>query len=245
MAKTAGIMVIGNEILSGKIVDTNSPYLCQELRTLGVDVRRIVVLPDEVEVIAQDVVTLARQFDYVFTSGGVGPTHDDVTIEAIARGLQRRLQIHPDLYALLQQHWADRPSMAREKMASVPEGAQLLMEPSLPIPVLLVENVYIFPGIPQLFRRKFDSIKERFRDLPYYLRQVYVTEPESTFSHQLELLLREFPALLLGSYPEVKNPAYRVKLTLESKDPDYLAQAYERLLALLPAAYIRDPAGQA
>jgi molybdenum cofactor synthesis domain-containing protein len=239
MAKTAGIMVIGNEILSGKIVDTNSPYLCQELRALGVDVRRIVVLPDDVEVIAQDVATFSRVFDYVFTSGGVGPTHDDVTIEAIAHGLQRRLCIHPDLHALLQQHWADRPSAAREKMASVPEGAQLLLEPSLPIPVLLVENVYIFPGIPQLFRRKFDSIKERFRDLPYHLRQVYVTVPESTFFHQLDLLVREFPTLLLGSYPEAKNPAYRVKLTLESKDPAYLAQAYERLLALLPPEYVR------
>ena len=234
MAKTAGIIVIGNEILSGKIVDTNSPYLCQELRLLGVDVRRIVVIPDDVPVIAHDVVTFSRQFDLVFTTGGVGPTHDDVTIEAIAHGLQRRLRIHPDLDALLQQHWADRPSAAREKMASVPEGAQLLMEPSLPIPVLLVDNVYIFPGIPQLFRRKFDSIKERFRDVPYHLRQIYVTEPESTFSHLLDTLVREFPALMLGSYPEVKNPEYRVKLTLESKDHAYLAQAYERLLTLLP-----------
>ena len=134
MAKTAGIIVIGNEILSGKIVDTNSPYLCQELRMLGVDVRRIVVVPDDVAVIAHDVVTFSHLFDLVFTTGGVGPTHDDVTIEAIAHGLQRRLIIHPDLDALLQQHWADRPSAARGKMASVPEGAQLLMEPSLPRP---------------------------------------------------------------------------------------------------------------
>src|SRR5262249_27512726 len=128
-----------------KIVDTNSPYICQELRALGVDVRRIVVVPDEVEVIASDVVTCSRAFDYVFTTGGVGPTHDDVTIEAIAHGLQRRLVIHPELDALLQDLWAERPSSAREKMASVPEGAALLMEPSLPIPVLQVNNVYIFP----------------------------------------------------------------------------------------------------
>lgn len=238
MAKTAGIIVIGNEILSGKVVDTNSPYLCQELRALGVDVRRIVVVPDDIAIIAEDVVTCAHTFDYVFTTGGVGPTHDDVTIEAIARGLQRRVVVHPDLEALLQRYWADRPVAAREKMASVPEGAHLLMEPSLPIPVLLVENVYIFPGIPQLFRQKFDSIKERFRDLPYHLRQVYVTTPESSFSHLLDTLVSEFPDLLLGSYPEVKNPAYRVKLTLESKDPAYLVQAYERLLALLPPDYI-------
>ncbi len=239
MAKTAGILVIGNEILSGKVVDTNSPYMCQELRTLGVDVRRIVVVPDEIEVIARDIVAFAGAFDYVFTMGGVGPTHDDVTIEAIAHGLQRRLVIHPELDALLQQHWAERPSSARQKMASVPEGAALLMEPSLPVPVLQVDNVYIFPGIPQLFRRKFDSIKERFRELPYHVRLVYVDARESDFAHLLDTVVREFPELMLGSYPEAANPNYSVKLTLESKDPAYLERACVRLLALFPADAIR------
>jgi len=241
MAKTAGIMVIGNEILSGKVVDTNSPYMCQELRALGVDVQRIVVIPDDIGVIASDVMTFSRAFDYVFTTGGVGPTHDDVTIEAIAHGLQRRLMIHPELDALLQQLWAERPSAARQKMASVPEGAELLMEPSLPIPVLRVDNVYIFPGIPQLFRRKFESIKERFRELPYYVRLVYVNARESDFAHLLDTVMREFPELMLGSYPEVANPNYRVKLTLESKDPVYLERAWARLLALFPADVIRTP----
>jgi molybdenum cofactor synthesis domain-containing protein len=238
MAKTAGILVVGNEILSGKVVDTNSPYLCQELYTLGVEVRRVAVVPDDIEVIAADVATFAQMFDYVFTTGGVGPTHDDVTIEAVAKGLQRQVVIHPELEALIEEHWIDRPETARQKMASVPEGVQLLMEPSLPVPVLLIENVYVFPGIPQLFRRKFDSIKERFRDLPYYGHQVYVTIPESSFAHLLHALLHEFPEVLLGSYPEVRNPDYRVKLTLESKDAAYLARAYDHLLALLPAEAI-------
>ena len=96
MAKTAGILVVGNEILSGKVVDTNSPYLCQELYTLGVDVRRVAVVPDDIAIIAGDVATFAQMFDYVFTTGGVGPTHDDVTIEAVAKGLQRQVVIHPD-----------------------------------------------------------------------------------------------------------------------------------------------------
>lgn len=238
MATTAGILVIGNEILSGKVVDTNSPYLCQELHTLGVNVQRICVVPDDIDIIARDVAMLSRSFDHVFTTGGVGPTHDDVTIEAVAQGLQRRVVVHPELEAILDQHWGDRPPAARVKMASVPEGAELLMEPSLPIPVLLVQNVYIFPGIPQLFRRKFDSIKERFQDEPYHGRRVYLTARESDFSHLLNTLMQEFPDLMLGSYPEVGNPEYRVKLTLESKDQAYLTQAYERLLALLPPDYV-------
>ena len=238
MATTAGILVIGNEILSGKVVDTNSPYLCQELHTLGVDVQRICVVPDDIDVIARDVALLSRSFDHVFTTGGVGPTHDDVTIEAVAQGLQRRVVVHQELEALLDQHWGDRPPAARIKMASVPEGAELLMEPSLPIPVLRVQNVYIFPGIPQLFRRKFDSIKDRFQEEPYHGRRVYLTARESDFSHLLDTLMQEFPDLMLGSYPEVGNPEYRVKLTLESKDQVYLARAYERLLALLPSDYV-------
>jgi len=238
MATTAGILVIGNEILSGKVVDTNSPYLCQELYSLGVDVQRICVVPDDIDVIARDVAMLSQSFDHVFTTGGVGPTHDDVTIEAVAQGLQRRVVVHPELEAILDQHWGDRPPAARVKMASVPEGAELLMEPSLPIPVLRVQNVYIFPGIPQLFRRKFDSIKDRFQDEPYHGRRVYLTARESDFSHLLDTLMQEFPDLMLGSYPEVGNPEYRVKLTLESKDKVYLMQAYERLLALLPSDYV-------
>jgi FAD synthetase len=239
MAKTAGILVIGNEILSGKVVDTNSPHLCQELYELGVEVRRITVIPDDIDIIAQDVATFSRLFDHVFTTGGVGPTHDDVTIAAVARGMQRRVVVNAELEALLNAHWGDRPDAARTKMASVPEGAELLMEPSLPIPVLQVENVYIFPGIPQLFRRKFASIKERFRDLPYHGRQVYVSVRESDFSHLLDQLVAEYPDLQLGSYPEVGNPEYRVKLTLASKDDVYLAQAFDRLLHLLPTDYVR------
>ena len=238
MAKTAGILVIGNEILSGKVVDTNSPHLCQELYALGVDVRRITVVPDDIEIIAQDVASFSQLFDHVFTTGGVGPTHDDVTIEAVARGMQRRVVVNADLEAILSERWGDRPDAARTKMASVPEGAELLMEPDLPIPVLQVKNVYIFPGIPQLFRRKFESIKERFRDLPYYGRQVYVTVRESDFSHFLNQLVAEYPHLQLGYYPEVGNPEYRVKLTLASKDEGYLAQAFDRLLDLLPTHYV-------
>lgn len=238
MAKTAGILVIGNEILSGKVVDTNSPHLCQELYALGVDVRRIAVVPDDIDIIARDVASFSQSFDHVFTTGGVGPTHDDVTIEAVAQGMQRRVVVNPQLVALLDEHWGDRPDAARTKMASVPEGAELLMEPSLPVPVLQVANVYIFPGIPQLFRRKFDSIKERFRDFPYHGRQVYLTARESDFSHLLDQLVEEFPDLQLGSYPEVGNPEYRVKLTLESKDKTYLTQAFDRLLDLLPNDYV-------
>src|SRR5207248_2634659 len=145
MPKTAGIVLIGNEILSGKIADANAAYLCRELRQLGVEVRRISVIPDEVELIAREVAAHSREYDLVFTSGGVGPTHDDVTIEGVARAVG-----------------------------------------------------------------------------------------EGTLAEHLNELLTDFPLLLLGSYPEFSNPEYKVKVTLESRDPGYLDKGLAELLRRLP-----------
>src|SRR5919197_4272648 len=104
MPKTAGIVLIGNEILSGKVIDANAAYLCRELRDLGVEVRRIVVVPDEVALIAEEVTAFSKAFDLVFTSGGVGPTHDDVTIEGVARAMGAAVLRHPTLVAMLERY---------------------------------------------------------------------------------------------------------------------------------------------
>jgi FAD synthetase len=234
MAKTAGIVIIGNEILSGKVQDANAAYLLHELRLLGVDVKKVSVIPDEVDIIALEVATFSRQFDVVFTSGGVGPTHDDVTIEGIAKAFGHRVIRHPELERLLRSRYGSELNEARLKLTEVPEGAVLIREDSLWLPAVAMENVYIFPGIPDLLRQKFESIKERFRDRPYFLRKVYVKEGEGNIAAFLHDLLREFPELMLGSYPDIHNPSYRVMLTLESKDEAYLHTALERLLAMLP-----------
>jgi FAD synthetase len=235
MAKTAGIVIIGNEILSGKVQDVNATHLLRELRLLGVDVKKVSVIPDEVDIIALEVATFSRQFDVVFTSGGVGPTHDDVTIEGIAKAFGHRVIRHPELERLLRGRYGGELNEARLKLTEVPEGAVLIREDSLWLPAVAVENVYIFPGIPDLLRQKFDSIKERFREQPYFLRKVYVKESEGNIAAFLHDILREFPELMLGSYPDIHNSSYKVMLTLESKDDEYLRIALERLLAMLPA----------
>src|SRR5207249_12157418 len=145
MAKTAGIVLIGNEIRSGKVVDANASYLCRELRALGVDVRRICAIPDEVELIAAEVAAQSRDFDVVFTSGGVGPTHDDVTIEGVARALGVAVVRHPQLAGLLRQYYGERLNEAHLKMAEVPEGAELVGAESLRFPTIVMRNVYILP----------------------------------------------------------------------------------------------------
>lgn len=238
MATTAGILIIGNEILSGKIQDTNSPYLCRELRALGVEVKRVSVIPDDVEIIAAEAAIFSAAYDIVITTGGVGPTHDDVTVEGIAKGLGRGVISHPELEGLLKQLYAGQLNSARLRLAKVPEGAELFGQPDLGFPVVILKNIYIFPGVPEILRQKFDGIKERFRETPFFLKKVFVTTGESSIAEHLDALMREYPALLLGSYPALHNPDYRVTLTLESKDPAYLDSALSRLISLLPSSAV-------
>jgi molybdenum cofactor synthesis domain-containing protein len=234
MAKTAGIVLIGNELLSGKVVDANAAYLCRQFRELGVEVRKISVIPDEVDLIAREVREFQAAFTWVFTSGGVGPTHDDVTIEGVARALGVPVVRDPGLVARFTEVFHDRLNEARLKMADVPEGAELLAMDSLIVPVVKLANVFVFPGVPEIFRQKFEAIKERFRERPFLLRNVYVRIGEGTLAEHLNAMLDEFPELLCGSYPEFSNPEYKVRVTLESKEFDYLERALRYLLDRLP-----------
>jgi molybdenum cofactor synthesis domain-containing protein len=235
MPKTAGIILIGNEILSGKIQDANALYLCRELRALGVDVRRISVIPDEIQLIAEEVANFSREFDVVFTSGGVGPTHDDVTIEGVARAMTVPVVRHPALVELLERYYRGRVTEAALRMAEIPEGAELVGGETVRFPTVLIRNVYVLPGVPEIFRAKFEALRERFRDAPIHLRNVFVSIGEGTLADYLNRLLGAFPLLQLGSYPEFSNPEYKVKVTLESRDRGYVEQALADFLARLPA----------
>lgn len=234
MSKTAGIIIIGNEVLSGKTQDTNSHFLCVELRRLGVEVQKISTIQDEIDLIGEEVAYFSKRFDFVFTTGGVGPTHDDVTIEGIARGFSVPVVRHPEIENRMRQRLGRDVNEARLRMANVPEGAALLATEALFAPVINIHNVYIFPGIPRILQERFDAIKERFRGEPYLLKNVFVRYGEGVIASTLNDLLVKFPHLLLGSYPVLDLPDYKVKVTLESKDSDYLEGALKTLLASLP-----------
>ena len=238
MPKTAGIILIGNEILSGKIPDANAAYLCRELRALGVDVRRITVIPDEVQLIAEVVAEFSRDFDVVFTSGGVGPTHDDVTLEGVARAMTVPVVRDPVLADLIQRYSRGPVTEAALRMADIPDGAELVGGESVRFPTVLMRNVYVLPGVPEIFRAKFDALRERFRDQPIHLKNVFVSIGEGTLADYLNHLLADFPLLQLGSYPEFSNPEYKVKVTLESRDRGYVEQALADFLARLPAEVV-------
>jgi len=231
---TAGILIIGNEILSGKVTDTNSPYLCRELRVLGVDVERILTIPDEIELIAHEVRKLSADYDLVFTSGGIGPTHDDLTMDGIAAAFGREIEQNSSIASRIERAQGKPPNESQLKMAMIPEGARLVDAGDLWFPVVIIENVHIFPGIPELLRKKFESIRERFRGVPVLLKRVFVKRPESDIAASLHELLTEYPQLMLGSYPRIGEEAFHVILTLESRDAGYLQQALDSLLGRLP-----------
>lgn len=238
---SAGILIIGNEILSGKVADLNSTFLCRELRALGVDVGHISVIPDRVDLIANEVRMLSQRFDYIFTTGGVGPTHDDVTMEGVALAFDVALEEHPAFQAYFKKLLAQTGEAYNEsyrKMSMVPAGSELIDTEDLLFPLVSKANVFIFPGIPKLLYKKFDAVRERIRGVPILLRRVYLTRYESEIAHHLNELLEKFPELELGSYPRTENEAHKVLVTLESRDADYLQRALKALLAELPADFV-------
>lgn len=231
--RTCAMVVVGNEILSGKVQDSNSFFAARELRKIGVALKRVVVVPDELKPIADEVVYCARTFDFVLTSGGVGPTHDDITIEAIAMAFGRKIVIHPELERVVRLYFTERLATGM-KMAEVPEGAVLNAVGDMRFPTVQLDNIYVLPGIPQIFESKLTALLGRFTTDPYYVHAIYTSAGEGTIAELLNECLKSYPDLLLGSYPRIGNTEYRVKVTLESKDRDYLERAFARLLELLP-----------
>lgn len=236
--RTAGLIVIGNEILSGKVVDTNSTFLAQQLRAVGVSLLRMVVIPDDVGVIAAEVAAMRHTVDVLFTSGGVGPTHDDVTIAGIAQGLGRAVVRHPSLERLLREAFGDKINDAHLKLAEVVEGTDLEYHRNLNFPTFRVENIYVLPGIPEIFRDKVLALKPRLASDPFHLRIVYARAIESSIAPFLNRTLEQFPDLLLGSYPKLNDPEYQVRITLESKDQQYVERALAALLDMLPPSAV-------
>ncbi|XP_052653626.1 FAD synthase [Harpia harpyja] len=247
-AATAGIIVIGDEILKGQTQDTNSFFMCRRLRALGVRVARISVVPDEVDAIASEVAAFAARFTYVLTSGGIGPTHDDVTFEAVARAFGERVTPHPELVALVHKFFGKTDAQCPEmKLARVPESSYLNYSMdrctggTFKYPLVSVRNVYIFPGIPALMERALDGLTHLFRSeqTRFHTRTIYVAADEILITPVLDQADATFQGhVSLGSYPDWANNYYRVKLTLDSESEQDLEEAYRFLIEKLPPGVV-------
>lgn len=240
MPRRAAMLVIGNEILTGKVREGNLETLAQQLFRMGIELRRAVVCPDEVDVIARDLNELRRAHDLVFTSGGVGPTHDDVTLPAVARAFDRPLERSPIIEGLIRQHWADRVTEGHLRMAEIPAGASLVIE-DVPWPVISIENVYVLPGVPEIFELELRALRAHIgSDTPFVTRAIYTMCDEGEIAALLESVTRDHPNVAIGSYPRWRDPAYRVKLTFDGATEGEVDAALEQCLrGLSPDAVVR------
>ncbi|KAM6435705.1 FAD synthase isoform 1-T4 [Liasis olivaceus] len=247
-AVTAGIIIIGDEILKGYTQDTNSFFMARKLRSLGVKVAKISVVPDEVDAIATEVTSFASRFTYVLTSGGIGPTHDDVTFEAVAKAFGEKVQPHPEMVELVKKFFGkSQPESPKMKLACVPESSLLnygvdeKTGRTFPFPLVSVQNVYIFPGIPSLMKRALDGLGHLFRNekTQFYSQEIYVNAEETQIASVLNQANAKFwPRTNLGSYPDWVSNYHRVKLILDSDSKGELDKVHAFLMENLPRGVV-------
>ena len=227
--RTATGILIGDEILSGKFRDENGPFLIDKMRSKGVRLLRLATIPDELEEIASEVRWCSEHSDVVFTSGGVGPTHDDRTLEAVAMAFGVPLVQHAELVHAIQRF--NLPlNGSTLRMATVPEGTELVSVSDLRFPALRFSNIYMLPGIPKLFRLKVDAIAEDWERNEAYSATVRVTERETDIAERLRAIDAAHPEVIIGSYPRIDETEFRVVLTLESANHDSLEAAKAAIL---------------
>jgi molybdenum cofactor synthesis domain-containing protein len=234
---SAVLLIIGNEVLSAKVTDENGPFLARRLRDLGIRLLAIHTIPDEVEEIASALDRVRGRCSWVFTTGGVGPTHDDVTIAAVARSLGRPVSRSAPLEAVFRamhrrHHAGEEIPEAALRMADVPTGTRL--EGDADYPTLVVENVVMLPGVPEFCRFQFESFAPSLAASPFRLACVYVRVGEGPIAPVLDRVVREHPCVEIGSYPRFDGADHRVKLTVESKDEARVVAARDALVAALP-----------
>jgi molybdenum cofactor synthesis domain-containing protein len=215
---TAAVIIIGNEILSAKFSDENGPWLIKRCRELGIDMVRVSTITDEVDVIAAEVKRSSEVADFVFTSGGIGPTHDDVTMAGIAEAFGSSLQRNPQLVELIEKRMGSKVTEDALRMADLPEETELWIEPGMRFPVCVCRNVLIFPGVPGYLRGKFNDIAHRLGGEPITSRQLSSLKNESAIAGTLRQAADRWPTVNIGSYPRLEETPKRVIVTMDSRD---------------------------
>lgn len=246
---TAAVLLIGNELLSGKVQDANLLVIARELRGLGVHLRRVNTIEDELETITAEVRSLAASHDWVVTSGGIGPTHDDVTLPAVAAAFGRTMVRSPELEGLLRDYYGARLLPTHLRMADVPDGTELVLadrEPSggqpHPWPTILVRNVFVLPGVPQVFQMKMAAVRARLSRLgakPFVSHAVMVDLDEGQIKEALDDVVAKYPDVSIGSYPTWIGAPYKTKLTFDGTEAARVMAAREAFAGAIPVQHIR------
>ena len=234
-AETAAALVVGNELLSGKVAEANVVELARTLRPLGVRLARVSVLPDELDVLSSEIRTLAAAYPLVFTSGGVGPTHDDITVDAVAAAFGVTAHEDPTLAELIRSAYGERCTPTHLRMARVPTGAELALSPDGAWPTPVFRNVWLLPGVPEVFREKLATIRAWVRGpAPFVSRSVYTRHDESSLKLLIDAVVARHPDVEVGSYPRWFEPSYKTKVTFDARERDAVERAARAFVELLP-----------
>lgn len=217
----AAILLIGNELLSGRVLDENFSFLARELWGLGVRVGEGAIVPDEVDRIADAIRTLSGRYHWLFTAGGIGPTHDDVSVEGAARAFGVPVVEHEVLASRIRARFGAEVTPSHLRMARVPRGALLESGGESAWPTIRMDNTFLLPGVPSILRRKFEQIRHLFAQAPFHREVLEFVTEEARIAEPLSATAAEHPLVEFGSYPV----AERVLVTLESRDRDALDEA--------------------
>ncbi|MBX7100142.1 MAG: competence/damage-inducible protein A [Myxococcaceae bacterium] len=236
---SAAAVIIGNEVLTAKVPELNGAHLIKRLRERGVPLSGVWVVPDDVDAIVEAVLAARRRARWVVTSGGIGPTHDDVTVRAVALALGRKVVLLPEMEALVRRYFGESVTAAHRRLAEAPEGSELIFQDTTHFPVLACEHVYLLPGVPQLFRWQLEAVLARLPHQPVFARALYLDATEAAIASTLDAVALAFPHVPIGSYPTFDREAdYRVKLTVEHRDAAEADAVVARLRSSLPAGAI-------
>ncbi|WP_227286396.1 molybdopterin-binding protein [Boseongicola sp. H5] len=237
---TAAMLVIGDEILSGRTRDANMHYLAQELTKHGIRLSEVRIVPDDHDAIVGAVQVLSAGYDTVFTSGGIGPTHDDITAEAVADAFAVPIGIRDDARAILQEHYDRQGSTlneARLRMARIPEGASLIDNPVSAAPGFTLHNVHVMAGVPTVFQTMVASVLPTLTGgAPLLSQSLRIARGEGDIAGPLGKLATAHPEVEIGSYPFIKDGVYGASIVVRSPDGAAIDAVIHELAALFPEA---------
>ena len=235
---TAAVLVIGDEILSGRTKDRNIGYIAEYLGKIGVDVREARVVPDVEEEIVAALDALRARYDYVVTTGGIGPTHDDITADAVARAFGVPIGEDPRIIALMMERYPPADlTPARRRMARIPAGAELIVNPISTAPGFCIGNVFVLAGVPSVMQAMLDyAVKSMKTGAAMAVETIEAgTIPEGRYGDALGAIAKASPDVLIGSYPSFKDGRLTNQIVVRGKDAAAVAAAREAVEAMLAA----------
>lgn len=232
---TAGILVIGDEILSGRTKDKNIGFIAEYLTNIGIDLKEVRVVADEEQEIIDALNALRKRFDYVFTTGGIGPTHDDITADSVAKAFGVPINYHPDVVERFKKRFGADLNEARLRMARVPDGAALVESATIMAPGFWIGNVITMAGVPSIMQAMMDIVAPKLRSGPRMLSEsVKANAREGDIGTPLRAIQEAHPDTVIGSYPfldDEKKP--NTNLVVRSRDPEKLRAAMDAVQAML------------